>query len=41
MVNRGGSTKDPLYHVLIFIMDILSANSIIEKIFMCLGDSPN
>lgn len=40
MGNRGGSMKDPLYHVLIFIMEILSANSIMEKIFMCLSDSP-
>jgi hypothetical protein len=39
MGNRGGSMKDPLYHVLIFIMEILSANSIIEKIFMSLGHS--
>ena len=40
MGNRGGSMKDILYHVLIFIMEILSANSIIEKIFMCLSVSP-
>jgi hypothetical protein len=39
MGNRGGSMKDPLYHVLMFVMGILSANSIREKIFMWLGDS--
>jgi hypothetical protein len=39
MVNRGGSRKDPFCSVLIFIMEILYANSIIEKIFIFLSDS--
>jgi len=40
MESLGGRMKDPVYHLLMFIMDIISANSIIEKIFMCLSVSP-
>jgi hypothetical protein len=38
--SRGGRMKDPVYHLLMFIMKILSANSSIKKIFTCLGYFP-
>ena len=40
MGSRGGRMKDMLYHVLMHVMEFLSANSIIEKIFICLSVSP-